>query len=194
LSENNKVLQKQRIPDFAEDIRELVGDDGSLPPVAEWHPEREGDIDILITRKGVWLYQGEPMERTSVVRLLSKILRKDGGEYYLVSPAEKMKIQVEDAPFLINMLDVEGQGRQQKIHFSTMQGDCFTLSDLHPLMISYNDLGEPSPYVLVRRALNGLISRPVYYQLVELLVLDEVSDSAEEKYGLWSDDSFFLFQ
>jgi len=194
LSTDNKELQKQRLPDFAEDIRELVGEGGGLPPVEAWHPKREGDIDILITRKGAWLYQGEPMERLSVVRLLSKILRKDGDEYYLVSPAEKMKIQVEDAPFLINMLDVEGEGRQQKLHFSTMQGDCFTLSDLHPLMISYNESDEPSPYILVRHALNGLISRQVYYQLVELLVLDEMSDSAEEKYGLWSDDSFFLFQ
>ena len=193
MTDDNNALQKQRLPGFADDIRELVGQEGSLPPVESWHPEREGEIDILITRKGDWLYQGELMERASVVRLLSKILRKDGGEYYLVSPAEKMKIQVEDAPFSINMLDVEGCGRQQKLHFSTKQGDCFTLSEMHSLTISYNELGEPSPYVLVRQALNGLICRQVYYQLVELLVLDEMSDSAEEKYGLWSDDSFFLF-
>jgi len=193
LSEKDNLLQKQRLPDFAEDIRALVGQEGVVPPVGSWHPEREGEIDIRIKRNGTWLYQGEPMERLSVVRLLSKILRKDGNEFYLVSPVEKMKVQVEDAPFLINMLDVEGLGREQKLHFSTAQGDCFTLSESHPLTISYNELGEPSPYVLVRQSLKGLISRQVYYQLVELLVAGEASDDSDEIYGLWSDHSFFLF-
>jgi len=188
VSQESKKLSKQRLPDLATDIRELVGESGSLPPVDSWAPARVGEIDIRICRDGSWLYQQEPMERKSVVRLLSKILKKEGDDFFLVSPVEKLKIEVEDAPFVITMLDVEGEGVRQNLHFSTQVGDCISLSDSHPLTVEYNNEEEPSPYILVRSSLSALITRNVYYQLVNLAVLEEGSD---DRYGVWSLGQFF---
>ncbi|WP_156498153.1 DUF1285 domain-containing protein, partial [Oleiphilus sp. HI0043] len=89
------------LPTIATQIRELVGEDDSLPPVETWQPERVGEIDIRIDSQGEWYYQGDKMERQAVVRLLSRILRRDGEDFFLVTPYEKMKITVDDAPFVV---------------------------------------------------------------------------------------------
>jgi hypothetical protein len=200
------------LPSFASDIRELLKDPKALPPVESWHPEREGEIDILINSVGEWLYQGNKMERLSVVQLLSTILRREGDEYYLVSPAEKLKISVEDVPFSVVMMDVEGEGINQSLHFSTQVGDCFTLSQEHALRLSYNQKGEPSPYVHVRNDMEAKLSRSVYYELVDKLVeldgsvpeaqivsplkiRDEFLSSADlPTVGVWSAGKFFIFK
>jgi len=181
-----------RLPDFAEEIRVLVGEGKKLPPVNEWHPVRVGEIDIRIAKDGVWFYQGDEMERQSIVKLFSGILRKDDQDYYLVTPVEKMKITVDDAPFVVCMMDVEGKGEDQKIYFSTNVGDAFLLSSLHPLTVEYNQRNEPSPCVLVRDKLNALISRQVYYELAELVV-DTSDEQGNERFGVWSDGVFFSF-
>ena len=199
------------LPAFASDIRELLKDPKKLPPVESWNPEREGEIDIVINSSGEWLYQGAKMERLSVVQLLSTILRKEGDEYFLVSPAEKLKLQVDDAPFSVVMMDVEGEGVEQSLHFSTQVGDCFTLSPEHALRVSYNEKGEPSPYVHVRSGLEAKLSRTVYYELIDKLL--ELDDSIEREkvvkqfkapvgafiendlpaVGVWSAGKFFVF-
>lgn len=199
------------LPAFASDIRKLLKDPKSLPPVESWKPEREGEIEILINSSGEWLYQGTKMERLSVVQLLSTILRKEGDNYFLVSPAEKLKLQVEDVPFVVVMMDVEGEGLEQSLHFSTQVGDCFTLSPEHALRISYNQKGEPSPYLHVRAGLEAKLNRTVYYELVDKLIeLDEsvpedklikptgnqrVSSQEDNlpAMGLWSAGRFFVF-
>jgi len=183
------MINKVELPNLAADIRQHVGDYEEALPVEDWMPEREGEIDIRIAKDGRWFYQGVSMERDSVVQLFSTILRKDGDDYFLVTPVEKMKIMVEDAPFIIRMMDIEGKGKKQKIHVSSNVGDCFTLSAMHPLTVLYSDGGEPSPYVTVRRNLTARISRPVYYELAELAV---VSESDSERYGIWSDGQFYL--
>ncbi|KZY86139.1 hypothetical protein A3741_14620, partial [Oleiphilus sp. HI0069] len=155
------------LPTIATQIRELVGEDDSLPPVETWQPERVGEIDIRIDSQGEWYYQGDKMERQAVVRLLSRILRRDGEDFFLVTPYEKMKITVDDAPFVVVMVDREGEGEAQKLHFSTQLGDYFTLSADHPLEVSYNERQEPSPYVKVRHGLMAKLSRPVYYELAD---------------------------
>lgn len=188
MGNESKTFSKQRLPDLASDIRALVGQGNDLPPVDSWNPERVGEIDIRICRDGTWLYQQEPMERKSVVRLLSKILKKEGDEFFLVSPVEKLKIEVEDAPFVITMVDIEGEGAQQQLHFSTQVGDCISLSPTNPLTIEYKRAEEPSPYVLVRGSLSGLLTRSVYYQLVDLAVLE---NGADDTYGVWSHGVFF---
>lgn len=169
------------LPAFAEDIRKLLKDPKALPPVESWQPEREGEIDILINSSGEWLYQGNKMERLSVVQLLSTILRKEGNDYFLVSPAEKLKLQVEDVPFIVVMMDVEGEGLEQALNFSTQVGDCFTLSPEHRLRLSYNEKGEPSPYLHVRNGMEAKLSRSVYYELVEKLVELDGSVPAEDR-------------
>ena len=176
------------LPNLATEIKALIREGKKLPPVNDWHPERAGEIDIRIAKDGVWYYQGDKMERQSIVTLLSGILRKDGNDYFLVTPSEKMKVKVDDAPFVINMMDVEGEGGSQSIHFSTNVGDAFTLSSKHFLEVQYNEKGEPAPYVLVRDKLYGLISRKVYYELAELA---ECLDEAE-KFGVRSDGAWFV--
>jgi len=179
-----------RLPDFAAEIRVLVGEGKKLPPVNEWHPERVGEIDIRIAKDGVWFYQGDEMERQSIVKLFSGILRKDDQDYFLVTPVEKMKISVDDAPFVVCMMDVEGEGEDQKIYFSTNVGDAFLLSSTHSLTVDYNQRNEPSPYVRVRDKLSALISRQVYYELAEHVV-DVSDEQGVEKFGVWSDGAFF---
>lgn len=178
------------LPSIATQIRELVGEEDSLPPVESWNPERVGEIDIRIDSNGEWFYQGDKMERQAVVRLLSRILRKDGEEYFLVTPYEKMKIEVSDVPFVVVMMDKEDEGEAQKIHFSTQQGDYFTLSSEHPLEIIYNERNEPTPYVSVRHALKAKLNRPVYYELADV-VCERFEGSKE--LGVWSDGQFFAF-
>lgn len=203
--------KNKRLPDlpaFAAQIRELLKDQVALPPVESWQPERQGEIDIVINRNGEWLYQGEPMARHAVVQLLSSILRKDEDDYFLVTPHEKLKITVEDVPFVVQMMDVEtveSSKRQQKIHFSTQIGDCFTLSPDHALKVVYNDRNEPAPYVHVRAGMYARLNRSVYYQLVDLLeepdatvpehqIVDpKEAQGTGEKLGVWSNGRFFIF-
>src|SRR5215831_8942630 len=94
-----------------------------LPPVERWHPSHCGDIDIRIARDGTWFHMGTPIGRKELVRLFSTILRKDGEDYVLVTPAEKMRITVEDAPFQAVLMEVEGSGRDQVLTFTTNVGD-----------------------------------------------------------------------
>ncbi len=176
------------LPNFADEVRKLVGEERALPPVENWHPQRVGEVDIRIAKDGVWHYQDEPMQRESMVRLFASILRRDGEEYYLVTPAEKMKITVDDVPFVVRIMDVEGEGEAQKLHFSTNVGDSFTLSEKHPLRVVLNDRGEPSPYVTVRRNLEALLLRPVYYELAELAL---ASEADADVLGVWSSGKFF---
>ncbi len=178
------------LPAIASQIRELVGEEGSLPPVETWQPERVGEIDIRIDSQGGWLYQGDKMERQAVVRLLSRVLRRDGDDFFLVTPYEKMKITVEDAPFVVVMMDREGRGDRQEIHFSTQQGDYFTLSQEHPLEVVCNERGESIPYVRVRHKLMAKLSRPVYYELADYIC--EHSGQTSDL-GVWSAGQFFKF-
>src|ERR1700761_9279071 len=94
-----------------------------LPPVEKWHPAHCGDIDIRIARDGTWFHEGTPVGRRELVRLFSTILRKDGDDYVLVTPGEKMRIVVEDAPFIAVLLEAEGIGKDQRLTFTTNVGD-----------------------------------------------------------------------
>src|SRR5215831_15551109 len=93
-----------------------------LPPVERWHPSHCGDIDIRIARDGTWFHQGTPIGRKELVRLFSTILRKDADGFHLVTPVEKMRIVVDDAPFVAVLLTAEGGGRSQRLVFTTNVG------------------------------------------------------------------------
>lgn len=156
-----------------------------LPPVDQWHPAHCGDIDIRIARDGTWFHEGTPVGRCELVRLFSTILRKDGDEYVLVTPAEKMRIKVEDAPFLAVLLRVEGKGRDQKLIFTTNVGDETIAGRDNPIRVMIDPVTrEPAPYVHVRRGLEAKISRNVYYQLAEIAVPGEGEYAG--KLVLWS--------
>lgn len=156
-------------------------------PVHLWDPPYCGEINMEIRRDGSWVHEGRPIRRPAMVRLFASILKKEEGRHYLVTPVEKVGIRVEDCPFLIVDMDVSGQGREQRIEFTTNTDEKFTLDAGHPLRLEVgDDEAEPHPVVQVRAGLEGLINRAVFYRLVELLDADE-----QGRQGLYSAGDFF---
>ena len=161
-----------------------------IPPVERWHPAHCGDIDIRIARDGTWFHQGTPIGRKELVRLFSTILRKDDDGFHLVTPAEKMRIVVEDAPFLAVLLNVQGEGKARKLVFTTNVGDETVAGADNPIrVITDPSTDEPRPYVHVRRGLEARISRNVFYQLADLAVPGE--GEHKDVLGVWSGGVFF---
>lgn len=159
----------------------------SLPPVERWNPPHCGDIDIRIARDGTWYHQGTPFGRRELVRLFSTILRKDPDGFHLVTPVEKMRIRVDAAPFVAVLLNVEGAGETQRLIFTTNVGDETVASRENPIRVEIEPkTGAPSPYVHVRRGLEALIARSVFYQMAELAVQD-----LDGVMGVWSEGVFF---
>lgn len=161
-----------------------------LPPVHLWNPPDCGDLDMRIARDGTWFYLGTPIGRKELVRLFSTILRKDGERYVLVTPVEKVGIQVDDAPFVAVDFEATGEGRDQVLTFQTNVGDHTTAGPDAPIRVERDpETGEPSPYVLVRSNLEALIDRKSFYRLVEIGTHHEVD--GENWFGLWSGGMFF---
>ena len=142
----------------------------SHPPVDRWNPDFCGDIDMRIDRNGRWYYMGTPIGRERLVRLFSTILRRDmDGKYYLVTPVEKVGIQVEDVPFMAVRVDRIGTGAQSALHFATNVGDEILADADHPVRVAEDPVtGEPRPYILVRGRLEARIARPPFYERVEM--------------------------
>ncbi len=136
-----------------------------LPPVHLWNPAHCGEIDIVIRKDGLWFHEGSPIGREALVRLFSTVLRKDPDGFHLVTPVEKMKITVEDAPFIATRVDREGE----VLKFLTNVGDEVEAGPDNEIRIETDAAtGEPRPYLHVRRGLEALIARPVFYELVEM--------------------------
>ena len=149
-----------------------------------------GDFGIRILRDGTWLYHGSPITRKPLVRLFSTVLRRERDGYWLVTPVERGRIDVDDAPFTAVEMTIEGAGAGQRISFRTNVDDTVTADAAHRLRVAVDRVtGEPSPYVEVRDGLEALIVRAVYYDLVErgeTRVID-----GEDIYGVWSAGTFF---
>ncbi|WP_437881136.1 DUF1285 domain-containing protein [Pseudomonas sp. LRF_L74] len=161
-----------------------------LPPVHLWNPDFCGDIDMRIARDGTWYYLGTPIGRKPMVKLFSSIIRRDGDDYFLVTPVEKVGIKVDDAPFVAVLLEVEGQGERQVLRFTSNVDEFIEASAEHPLRVEIDpDTEEPSPYLLVRSNLEALVHRNVFYQLVELAVPREID--GQQWLGVWSKGVFF---
>ncbi|MBQ1543855.1 MAG: DUF1285 domain-containing protein [Caulobacteraceae bacterium] len=136
-----------------------------LPPVHLWNPAHCGEIDIVIRRDGAWVHEGTPIGREALVRLFSTVLRKDPDGFHLVTPVEKMRIVVEDAPFVAVRVDRVGEA----LRFVTNVGDEVEAGPENPIRVEEDPVtGEPRPYVHVRRGLEARIARPVFYELVEM--------------------------
>lgn len=188
------MTDKSMEPDrLAKQVEDEVGSNSgpSLPPVDKWNPEFSGDMDMRIARNGQWFYKGNPMHREALVKLFSTILkREDDGQYYLVTPVEKFRIEVEDAPFVAHSLEREGEGREQVLWLTTNVGDRIRIDDEHPLVVeSSPESEEPSPYVRVRRNLDALVERQAFYDLVDLAVEGEGPN--EGHMGVYSDGKFY---
>jgi hypothetical protein len=136
-----------------------------LPPVHLWNPTHCGDIDIVIKRNGLWFHEGTPIGREALVRLFSTVLRKDADGYVLVTPVEKLSIKVEDAPFIAVRVDRVGEA----LRFITNVGDIVEAGPDNAIRVQMDpDTGEPRPYLHVRRGLEALIARPVFYEIAEM--------------------------
>jgi hypothetical protein len=140
-----------------------------LPPVHLWNPAHCGEIDIVIQRNGLWRHEGTPIGREALVRLFSTVLRKDPDGFYLVTPVEKMRITVEDAPFVAVRVDRVRRPAGEALRFLTNVGDEVEAGPENAIRIEIDPkTGEPHPYLHVRRGLEALIARPVFYELVEM--------------------------
>ena len=160
------------------------------PPVHLWKPPFCGDLDMRIARDGTWFYMGTPIGRMPLVKLFSSIIRKDGDDYFLVTPVEKVGITVDDAPFLGIDYDVEDSGKDQVITFTTQVDDTAVAGPENPIRVVRDpETGEPSPYVLIRANLEALIDRKSFYRLVDIGVHQE--HEGEQWFGVWSSGMFF---
>ncbi|MHC6224725.1 DUF1285 domain-containing protein [Pseudomonas sp. X10] len=161
-----------------------------LPPVHLWNPAFCGDIDMRIARDGTWYYLGTPIGRKPMVRLFSTIIRRDGDDYFLVTPVEKVGIKVDDAPFVAVALEVLGSGEQQVLRFTSNVDDQVDAGPDNPLRVEIDpQTQEPAPYVLMRSNLEALIHRNVFYQLVELAVSQQID--GQQWLGVWSGGVFY---
>ena len=167
------------------DIAQLARDK-KLPPVERWNPSHCGDSEMRIARDGTWFHQGSPIGRAGMVQLFSTILRREPeGGYVLVTPAEKLDIAVEDAPFVAVEMKVEGSGRSRKLAFRLNTGELVSADADHGLRFADGESG-PRPYLHVRAGLEALVVRSVYYEIATLAL-----EGDDEPVGLWSNGSFF---
>jgi len=160
-----------------------------LPPVHLWDPPFCGDIDMRIAADGTWYYLGTPIGRPALVRLFSTILRRDGDAYVLVTPVEKVGIRVDDAPFTAVEMTVEGEGKSRRLGFRTNVDDWVACDAAHALRFEPGAEEGLVPYLHVRSGLWAKLTRPLYYDLVELGEESAVADG--EAFGVWSGGTFF---
>jgi uncharacterized protein len=173
----------------------LKGVRGRAPaPVERWDPPYCGDIGLKIRSDGTWLYQNSPIGREALVKLFASVLRKDeDGRTYLVTPAEKVDVAVEDAPFLAVDMAVQGSGRDQEIVFRTNVDDVVRCGSEHPLRFVRQEPGAGlKPYVLVRGRLEALLTRALLYELADVAVDD--TQAGRTVPGVWSGGAFFAME
>ena len=160
------------------------------PPVHLWNPPFCGDLDMRIAADGSWYYLGTPIGRPALVKLFASVLKREGDRYFLVTPVEKVGIIVEDAPFLAVDLSVERDAGGSVLHFRTNVDDLVACGLGHALRFaSEPKTGGVKPYLHVRRDLWAKLTRPVFYQLVELG--EERDVDGTRMFGAASADEFF---
>ncbi len=177
-----------------ERISEQLGGEGAesrapgRPPLHLWHPELSGEIDIRIQRDGSWWHEGEPIRRASLVQLFASILRREAdGEYYLVTPVEKWRIQVEGFPLQIVDFDAgESAENGSFITVITNTGQRYLLGRDYPLFLPDSPGADNAvPAVGLDHGLAAVLNRAAWYRLVE------VAEDREGQTGVESDGLFF---
>ena len=153
---------------------------GGMPPIDKWDPPESGAMELRIKRDGTWIHEGSPIQRPKLVRLFSTIMKREGDAYFLVTPVEKWRIEVEDAPFVA--YDVTEQ--DGALTFLTNVGDSVTADAEHPIRVDRTG-DEPSPYVMVRDGLEALIDRKSFYRLVDM------GEVRGDDFGVESKGAFF---
>jgi uncharacterized protein len=145
---------------------------------------------MRIARDGTWFYRGSPIARPRLVKLFASVLRReDDGTYWLVTPVERGRVAVEDAPFLAVELTTEGEGSRRRLSFRTNLDEIVAAGPDHPLRVDAAANGEPAPYILVRPGLKARLNRPVFYELVD--IADAERGDRGGPFGVWSGGMFF---
>lgn len=174
--------------------RQVEALDENCPPVEKWQPALSGDMDCVIQRDGSWLIDGNPLENTRLLRLFSKVLKYEDGEYFLVSPVEKWRIQVEDLPFTVVEMDLEDAGKDtQALCLRTNVGDTFTVDREHAIEtrpLSTADGTVPVAVVHVRNGLFARFNRSCHLALAEFLL----ENGDNDEYILQSSGARFILQ
>ncbi|GAA3839455.1 DUF1285 domain-containing protein [[Pseudomonas] carboxydohydrogena] len=160
-----------------------------LPPVERWNPPFCGDLDIRIASDGTWFYLGSPIGRPELVRLFSSVLKREGERYFLVTPVEKIGIVVDDAPFIAVEMRAREQGGARLLSFRTNVGEWIDCDAAHGLRFEDAPRGGLAPYLHVRAGLWAKLSRPLYYELVDLGEIRQIG--GEEIFGVASNGVFF---
>lgn len=175
---------------FATKAGEAAARAGGLPPVDKWDPPFCGDLPMRIASDGTWFYEGTPIGRAPLVRLFSTILKREGEEHFLVTPVEKVRIEVEDAPFQAIRVDAEEGPLGQRLVFQTNLGDAAAIGPGRPLIMraAAGGLGT-APYLDVRAGLEARVARSVLFDLVALGEEREID--GERVMGVVSDGAFF---
>jgi len=158
-------------------------------PVEAWDPPYCGDIGMKIRADGQWIYAGGPITRMRLVKLFASILRRDDdGRHYLVTPVEKVDVEVADAPFLAVEMEVTGGGPSQVLTFRTNVDDVVRCGVGNEIVFRVDQKGGGlKPYVLVRGRLEALVTRALYYDLMELAIAQGSDVDADGMLVLWSD-------
>lgn len=161
----------------------------ALPPVDRWNPTLCGHSAMRIAADGTWYHEGKPITRPAMVRLFATILRREpDGSHVLVTPHEKLVIDVAVTAFRAVAMTQEGDGETRRIAFELDSGDAVILGPEHPLSV-VEEVNSPNPRVLVRHGLEALVARPLYYELAEIALTE-----GHDPPGIWSDGCFFALQ
>tara|TARA_R110001599_G_scaffold347685_1_gene574221 strand:+ start:415 stop:975 length:561 start_codon:yes stop_codon:yes gene_type:complete len=160
------MMQDNRVP--TESLLSAIGEFNGPAPVHLWDPPYCGKIDIRIARDGRWYHDGSLIRRPALVQLFASVLRREpDGSFSLVTPAERVSIEVEDCPFVATLLDVQGEGDARRLKFTLNTGETVTADAEHAIEVGEEGT-EPHPTLHVRNGLEALISRNVFYQMVAL--------------------------
>jgi hypothetical protein len=144
-----------------------------------------GDLDMRIAADGSWFYRGSRIHRAPLVKLFASVLRREAdGSYWLVTPVERGRVTVDDAPFVAVEMAVEGEGRERTIRLRTNLGRWIEVGREHPLRVIVSPDGDARIYVELERGLKAALARPVWYDLVELALAD--SDTNADGICLWA--------
>lgn len=149
-----------------------------------------GDFEMRIDPNGAWYYRGSPIQRPALVKLFASVLRRgpDGG-YWLVTPVEQGRVEVEDVPFVAVELEADGEGKGRVLHFRTNLDEWVPLDAEHPLRMERQADGTTIPYIRVRDRLDARVARSVFYHLVELA--EPAQGGNNGAIGVWSAGRFF---
>ena len=155
-------------------------------PVDQWNPSHCGHSAMRIARDGTWYHEGSPILRPAMTRLFSTVLRREpDGSHVLVTPVEKLTIDVEATAFRATQMTMAGEGKLRRIGLTLDSGDALIVGSEHPLTIVDTPDG-PSPRVAVRFGLEAELTRSIYYELAEIAIAE-----GHDPPGIWSDDMFF---